>query len=314
VLNASLNAGSASGVKTVFINIKHDGGSTVHEVRYPHTLVVMPSERLENRVVFDDALGSGWRVQNKAWSDSHPYDLDEDAIVFGGERSASFRVFDGDWDWVVRFRPGERFDTAGYESLRFAVNVDRIFHPRQKAPTFSVYMGETQYDLFGSGLVDTAKVGWQEVEVPLGAFRQIETLEEISFSGNFSGRFYLDEVRLVGGEIITAVEETTSGLPRALELKPSAPNPFNSGTLIRYAIPADLQVSIDIFNSAGQRVTKLVRAMRRAGEYKTYWDGRDELGNDVASGVYLCQLRVTGRGLRAKEGLQMRTQKLLLVR
>ena len=313
-LSASLNAGSASGVKTAFIHVKQGDGNTVHEVRYPHTLVVMPSERLEDRVVFDDALSDGWRVQNKAWSESHPYDLNEDAVVFGGERSASFRVFDGDWDWVVRFRPGERFDTAGYESLRFAVNVDRMFHPRQQGPTFSVYMGETLYDLFGSGLVDTTKVGWQEVEVPLGAFQQVEMLEEISFSGNFSGRFYLDQIRLVGGEIITAVEETTSGLPRALELKPNAPNPFNGGTLIRYAIPADLQVSIDIFNAAGQRVTKLVRAMRRAGNYEVYWDGRDALGNDVASGVYLCQLRVTGRGLRATEGLQMRTQKLLLVR
>ena len=313
-LSASLNAGSASGVKTAFIHVKQGDGNTVHEVRYPHTLVVMPSERLEDRVVFDDALSDGWRVQNKAWSESHPYDLNEDAVVFGGERSASFRVFDGDWDWVVRFRPGERFYTAGYESLRFAVNVDRMFHPRQQGPTFSVYMGETLYDLFGSGLVDTAKVGWQEVEVPLGAFQQVEMLEEISFSGNFSGRFYLDEIRLVGGEIITAVEETTGGLPRALELRPNAPNPFNSGTLIRYAIPADLQVSIDIFNAAGQRVTKLVRAMRRSGNYEVYWDGRDALGNDVASGVYLCQLRVTGRGLRATEGLQMRTQKLLLVR
>ena len=313
-LSASLNAGSVSGVKTVFIHIKQKDGSTAHEVRYPHTLVVMPSKRLEDRVVFDDVLGDGWRVQNKAWSDSHPYDLNEDAIVFGGERSASFRVFDGDWDWVVRFRPPQQLDTAGYESLRFAANVDRMFHPRQKAPTFSVYMGETQYDLFSSSLVDTAKVGWQEVEVSLGAFRQIEMLKEISFSGNFSGRFYLDEIRLVGGEIITAIEETTSGLPHALELKPSAPNPFNSGTLIRYAIPADLQVSIDIFNSAGQRVTKLVRAMRRAGDYQVYWDGHDSLGNDVASGVYLCQLRVTGRGLRATEELQTRTQKLLLVR
>ena len=108
-LSASLNAGSASGVKTAFIHVKQGDGNTVHEVRYPHTLVVMPSERLEDRVVFDDALSDGWRVQNKAWSESHPYDLNEDAVVFGGERSASFRVFDGDWDWVVRFRPGERF-------------------------------------------------------------------------------------------------------------------------------------------------------------------------------------------------------------
>ena len=135
-LSASLNAGSASGVKTAFIHVKQGDGNTVHEVRYPHTLVVMPSERLEDRVVFDDALSDGGAFKNKAWSESHPYDLNEDAVVFGGERSASFRVFDGDWDWVVRFRPGERFHTAGYESLRFAVNVDRMFHPRQQGPTF----------------------------------------------------------------------------------------------------------------------------------------------------------------------------------
>ena len=150
----------------------------MHEVRYPHTLVVMPSERLEDRVVFDDALSDGWRVQNKAWSESHPYDLNEDAVVFGGERSASFRVFDGDWDWVVRFRPGERFDTAGYESLRFAVNVDRMFHPRQQGPTFSVYMGET---LLVRRVGGYSQSWLAEVEVTLGAFQQVEMLEEISF-------------------------------------------------------------------------------------------------------------------------------------
>ena len=83
VARRMMNAGIASGLKTVFIHIKQDDGTTVHEVRYPHSLVIMPSQRLEDRVVFDDALGDGWRVQNKAWSDSHPYDLKEDAIVFG---------------------------------------------------------------------------------------------------------------------------------------------------------------------------------------------------------------------------------------
>ncbi len=313
-LTATLNAGVIGGVKTVSVRVKQGDGSNEHEIRYPHTLVVMPPQRLADRIVFDDVLGEGWRVENKTWLEKLPADLGEDGIVFGGERSAAFRVMDGDWDWVVRFRPAETLETVGYERLRFAVNLDRMFHPRQKAPTFSIYMGETLYDLFRSGLVDTAKVGWQEVDIPLGAFQQVERLGEISFSGNFSGRFYLDEIRLVGGEVITAVAETTSGVPHALQLKPSVPNPFNSGTLIRYSVPADLQVSMDIFNATGQRVVKLVRAMRRAGDYQVHWDGRDERGNDVASGVYICQLRVTGRGLRAAEGLQVRTQKLLLVR
>ena len=63
-LSASLNAGSASGVKTAFIHVKQDDGSTVHEVRYPHTLVVMSTERL--RIAsFLTMRWDGWRVQTK---------------------------------------------------------------------------------------------------------------------------------------------------------------------------------------------------------------------------------------------------------
>ena len=77
---------------------------------------------------------------------------------------------------------------------------------------------------------------------------------------------------------------------------PNFPNPFNSDTVIRYALPTDGNMELAIFNLAGQRVTKLVEGVREGGTYAVRWDGRDDSGVGTrVRCVYLYQLR-TGDG------------------
>jgi len=69
------------------------------------------------------------------------------------------------------------------------------------------------------------------------------------------------------------------------------PNPFNPSTSIRYQVSSITHVNIEIFNIRGQRIKSLVNEEQRAGEHSITWNGRDDNGNNVASGVYLYRMR-----------------------
>ena len=109
------------------------------------------------------------------------------------------------------------------------------------------------------------------------------------------------------GTRITAVAmELAATLPGQLALAPNFPNPFNSTTTIRYALPDRGEVDLAIFNAAGQRVATLIQGEQSAGFYTVYWNGRGDNGRELASGVYLYRLQARQQ--------QAETRKLLLVR
>lgn len=92
------------------------------------------------------------------------------------------------------------------------------------------------------------------------------------------------------------------------ELKANYPNPFNPSTTIAYTLPMterNKNVSLVIYNQLGQKVKTLVNGIQPAGSHEVVWNGMDDAGNDVASGIYFYQLRYGGH---------QDTQKMLLVR
>ena len=83
-----------------------------------------------------------------------------------------------------------------------------------------------------------------------------------------------------------------SALPQSFELRPSAPNPFNPETSIAYRIGGGeaVRTSLRIYSSTGQLVRTLVDGVGSPGEHSVIWDGRDDRGQSVASGMYLYRL------------------------
>ena len=73
------------------------------------------------------------------------------------------------------------------------------------------------------------------------------------------------------------------------ELLSNYPNPFNPSTTISYSLQQDDHVEIVIYNSIGQRVISLLNASQTAGLHTIKWDGLDNYGNAVSSGVYICR-------------------------
>lgn len=122
----------------------------------------------------------------------------------------------------------------------------------------------------------------------------------------YEGRAYqpaeLVNFARLGEAMLVVVED------RAYEIRPNAqgsrpvllqnaPNPFNASTAISFLIPfrlADEAIHLSIYNLAGQVVRVLQPDTQQAGEHRLSWDGRDEQGREVASGVYIYRLNVGG--------------------
>jgi hypothetical protein len=79
-------------------------------------------------------------------------------------------------------------------------------------------------------------------------------------------------------------------IPDDYFLAQNYPNPFNSTTCIRYGLPDESQVKITIFDLTGRRVKTLVNEAMKAGYYTMVWDGRNETGIPVASGLYFYRI------------------------
>lgn len=101
------------------------------------------------------------------------------------------------------------------------------------------------------------------------------------------------------GSTATAVDDDTvpgAARPQAFALRTPTPNPFNPRTTIAFELPRTAPVSIDLFDARGRRVRTLVDGERAAGEHRVIWDGADDEGRGVSSGVYF--VRMLGGGKR----------------
>lgn len=79
--------------------------------------------------------------------------------------------------------------------------------------------------------------------------------------------------------------------PAKIRLSSNYPNPFNASTMLRYDLPTETHATIVIYNSLGQAVRTVFNGRQKAGSFQTSWDGRDDSGNSLASGLYVCRLR-----------------------
>jgi len=88
--------------------------------------------------------------------------------------------------------------------------------------------------------------------------------------------------------------QVVNALPPPLKnlLIQNFPNPFNPSTTIRYSLAGKKPVSLAVFSLKGELVCKLVSEVQGAGDHEVQWNGRDENGNEVASGVYLSRLQI----------------------
>ena len=99
--------------------------------------------------------------------------------------------------------------------------------------------------------------------------------------------------------------EILSQIPSDFVLGKNYPNPFNPNTKLDYLIPRKSDVSIRVYNMLGQEIIKLLEKEQSYGKYSVSWNGLDNYGKQVASGVYFTEL---------KAGKVRRVTKMLLLK
>jgi len=87
-------------------------------------------------------------------------------------------------------------------------------------------------------------------------------------------------------------EEQGALTPKDFELYQNYPNPFNNETLIKFNLRKSAEVTLVVYNILGQKVRTLLKGRLDAGPQSVSWDGKDEKGNDLSSGIYFYQLKI----------------------
>jgi len=93
---------------------------------------------------------------------------------------------------------------------------------------------------------------------------------------------------------------TSPQIPAEFGFSGIYPNPFNAEAAIRFSLPSASRVSVTIYDMSGRAVRTLSDTEMRAAEHTLMWDGLDETGNPVGSGVYFCRLQAAGETVTQK--------------
>ena len=107
----------------------------------------------------------------------------------------------------------------------------------------------------------------------------------------FTGVVYFDDLTVEKLNVTAIEDPQDNAIPKTYELANNYPNPFNPSTTIEYGLPKAGHVSIKIYNVLGQKVRTLLNGQRPAGRFKVVWNGRDDFGNNVSSGMYFYRLK-----------------------
>jgi len=165
--------------------------------------------------------------------------------------------------------------------------------------TFAGLAGGEGYDFYRFHVVDEASA-----LVRVGCIPDLELKEvfapgehrvaELAFRVTGSAarvEFGLDEVEVVNTSFAPlavewVVKEGVSNVPSEFALSQNYPNPFNPTTLIKYDLPVDCQVRLEVYNILGQKVTTLIDGKQRAGYKTARWDA-----STFSSGIYFYRLQ-----------------------
>ena len=104
-------------------------------------------------------------------------------------------------------------------------------------------------------------------------------------------------------EMMQVTGARTDEAPRRELAIRAYPNPFNPSTTIRFSLSGATPVRLAIVDITGRHVRTLVDEIRNAGEQRVSWDGKDDRGSVVGSGVYLYRLDVEGESRTGKLSL-----------
>ncbi|MHB2156178.1 golvesin C-terminal-like domain-containing protein [Calditrichota bacterium GD2] len=150
------------------------------------------------------------------------------------------------------------------------------------APVDSVYLDQNE----GSG-------NWKSITT-LSLPKEVPVEVRVIDSGKSTQGAVLraDAVKfLLIREVTDIADETDEQIPETYRLSQNFPNPFNASTTIRFNLPQRERVQLNVYNLLGKHIKTLLDGEAPAGVHRIIWDGRNESGQTVSSGIYYYSLR-----------------------
>jgi len=150
----------------------------------------------------------------------------------------------------------------------------------------------------------SAQTGWggqNGLNAGFGLGIATETIDSLVIE--WPSRLIQVETNLKVNQFLTRTEPDTTtgvgdrmltGLPTAYALHPNYPNPFNPATTLSYDLPEKASVNLAVYNLFGQKLWTLVDKEQPPGFYSILWNGLDDAGIQVTSGIYLYRIHATG--------------------
>ncbi|MBW6516173.1 MAG: carboxypeptidase regulatory-like domain-containing protein [Candidatus Cloacimonetes bacterium] len=167
-----------------------------------------------------------------------------------------------------------------------------------KSKRIQTYRTSSQEDRFNNN--NRAFLGFKIIRNDLliaegitNTFYNDEGLAAGEYSYSVIGEYTNGTTNMLTIEVVVTLDtgEETLNNPLITTLYSNYPNPFNPETVIHYSIDKDDDVIIEVFNIRGQHIITLLDSYQIAGHHQISWNGKDELGRDVGSGIYLYKMK-----------------------
>jgi hypothetical protein len=197
-----------------------------------------------------------------------------------------------------------RDNTDSWVQSRFALDLSRV-----TAASLSFYWRGVLQSGFDSLIVEASGDGanwnrfpqaisgtsttWVQYSADLASYvGQGDVRLRLRLKTNASTRregIYIDDITVAWNP--TAIGDNGAPLPNIFALDQNYPNPFNPSTVISFTLGSKMPVELSVYDLLGRKVRILASGELPAGVHSVTWDGRNESGRDVASGVYLYKLK-----------------------
>ncbi len=201
----------------------------------------------------------------------------------------------GDANAPIYYQPTTSLNYSGVE-LHTIVSQDLVIRnlgPEAMTGTINAP------SLFGLHLNGVSIVSPHTYSIPAHGNATLMVSVYLNSATNFNGELVItsNDPNYPSQQVALSVSSVTNDdntAPAVTALEGNYPNPFNPVTAIRYSVKEAGPVTIKIYNTKGQLVRTLVNAQAKAGSHSQVWDGRDDAGKPVSSGVYMYRMTVPG--------------------
>ena len=92
--------------------------------------------------------------------------------------------------------------------------------------------------------------------------------------------------------ISDVLSSSSENIPEKLSIRYAHPNPFNNSVSISFEIPNSKNVNLSIFDMKGRKVRQMSLGKLKNGFHNVVWDGKNNLGNELSSGIYMAVLEI----------------------